>query len=97
MQLVNSNLFHEVKLHLNIYQKKFDLQTYVESKPEIESTYNDNLFISTSFTSKKVKEDFVSENEIKNIFERTGKYSPEDELNCSVCGYDNCREKAKAA
>lgn len=80
----------------NIYQKKFDLQTYAESKPEIESVYRDNLFISTSFTSKKVKEDFVSENEIKNIFERTGKYSPEDELNCSVCGYDNCREKAKA-
>ncbi len=37
-----------------------------------------------------------SEEEIKCILETTGKYRPEHELNCGVCGYNSCREKAEA-
>ncbi len=37
-----------------------------------------------------------SEEEIKKILEATGKYTPEDELNCGACGYNTCREKAIA-
>ncbi|WP_286680941.1 [Fe-Fe] hydrogenase large subunit C-terminal domain-containing protein [Tepidanaerobacter sp. EBM-49] len=37
-----------------------------------------------------------SEEEIKRILEATGKYRPEHELNCGVCGYNSCREKAEA-
>ncbi|AEE91123.1 putative PAS/PAC sensor protein [Tepidanaerobacter acetatoxydans Re1] len=37
-----------------------------------------------------------SEEEIKRILETTGKYRPEHELNCGVCGYNSCREKAEA-
>jgi len=33
---------------------------------------------------------------IQQTLQTVGKYSPEDELNCSGCGYDNCREFAKA-
>ena len=80
----------------NIYQKKLDVQKYAESKIENKTEFIDNLFLATRFLSKKVKEDSVSENEIKSIFERTGKYTHEDELNCNTCGYDTCREKAKA-
>lgn len=25
-----------------------------------------------------------------------GKFTPEDELNCGACGYNTCREKARA-
>ncbi|MGN1098783.1 MAG: [Fe-Fe] hydrogenase large subunit C-terminal domain-containing protein [Christensenellales bacterium] len=38
----------------------------------------------------------VSEREIKEILAKTGKNSPEDELNCGACGYSTCREKAWA-
>ena len=37
-----------------------------------------------------------SEQEIRHILETIGKYRPEHELNCGVCGYNSCREKAVA-
>ena len=37
-----------------------------------------------------------SEEQIRRILRSTGKYTPEDELNCGACGYSTCREKAVA-
>ncbi len=37
-----------------------------------------------------------SEKELKNVLAQMGKTKPEDELNCGACGYNTCREKAKA-
>ena len=37
-----------------------------------------------------------TEAEIQKIFNRMGKFSAEDELNCGACGYDTCREHAVA-
>jgi iron only hydrogenase large subunit-like protein len=37
-----------------------------------------------------------SEAEIRRVLAATGKFTPEDELNCGACGYDSCREKAIA-
>ena len=37
-----------------------------------------------------------SEEEIRSVLREMGKTKPEDELNCGSCGYDSCREKAKA-
>ncbi len=37
-----------------------------------------------------------SDKVIRQILQTVGKYSQEDELNCGGCGYDNCREFAKA-
>lgn len=37
-----------------------------------------------------------SEREIAEVLARTGKFAPEDELNCGACGYNTCREKAWA-
>lgn len=37
-----------------------------------------------------------SEEQIKEALRSVGKYSAEDELNCSSCGYDSCRDFAKA-
>ncbi len=33
---------------------------------------------------------------IKEALSRVGKFAPEDELNCSACGYDSCRKFARA-
>ena len=44
-----------------------------------------------------ILDDFVpSENDIRAVLAKTGKNSPEDELNCGACGYSTCREKAIA-
>lgn len=37
-----------------------------------------------------------SEKELNDILLKMGKKTPADELNCGSCGYDTCREKAKA-
>lgn len=37
-----------------------------------------------------------TESEISAILRQMGKSKPEDELNCGSCGYNTCREKAKA-
>ena len=44
----------------------------------------------------QIKKNEYSEEEIKQALVRVGKISPEDELNCSSCGYDSCRDFAKA-
>ncbi|MEW6106840.1 MAG: [Fe-Fe] hydrogenase large subunit C-terminal domain-containing protein [Bacillota bacterium] len=36
------------------------------------------------------------EDAIRAVLAKTGKYAPEDELNCGACGYDSCRDKAVA-
>jgi len=37
-----------------------------------------------------------SDYSIEEVLKKIGKTKPEDELNCGSCGYDTCREKAKA-
>lgn len=38
----------------------------------------------------------ATDKEIEEVLRRTGKVSPEDELNCGSCGYRSCRAKAWA-
>ena len=37
-----------------------------------------------------------SEEAMKKVLAQMGKFKPEDELNCGACGYNTCREKARA-
>jgi iron only hydrogenase large subunit-like protein len=38
----------------------------------------------------------ISEQQIREVLRSVGKFTVEDELNCGGCGYDSCREFAKA-
>jgi len=38
----------------------------------------------------------ISEEELLRAFQSVGKFSPEDEINCGGCGYESCRQFAKA-
>lgn len=38
----------------------------------------------------------ISEQQIRDVLRSVGKFTAEDELNCGGCGYDSCREFAKA-
>lgn len=49
-----------------------------------------------NFMNRKVVLPLPGEAEIKEILERSGKFEPEDELNCGACGFDTCRDKAVA-
>lgn len=47
-----------------------------------------------NFRNKQYQHPPYSEDDIRNVFEQTGKHTKVDELNCGACGYDTCRDKA---
>jgi len=49
-----------------------------------------------TFAPKPLHIDYPSEESVTRILRRMGKYTVSDELNCGACGYDSCREHAKA-
>lgn len=54
--------------------------------PDLQRTYTDRSVPVPEFT----------EEQIRRVLELVEKYTPEDELNCSACGYPTCRDKAIA-
>ncbi len=52
--------------------------------------------ISEQFEKDPVPENTVSMQHIKAALRRIGKFSQEDELNCGGCGYDTCKNFARA-
>jgi len=49
-----------------------------------------------TFKNKKFKSPEPTEDDIKILMAKIGKYSKKDELDCGACGYNSCREKARA-
>ncbi|MDL2231245.1 4Fe-4S binding protein [Porphyromonadaceae bacterium OttesenSCG-928-L07] len=71
----------------------------VVQKSEMGDPRNDfkEICLDTIFQQDtNIKEHLYSEEEIKQALAAVGKTSPEDELNCSGCGYDSCRDFATA-
>jgi iron only hydrogenase large subunit-like protein len=56
----------------------------------------DKSVFSRNFMDKSIKKQIASEKDIRKIMKSMGKHSLEDELNCGVCGYDTCKQKAQA-
>lgn len=52
--------------------------------------------IHQSYSELTVEAPKLGEEEIRKALASVGKFSREDELNCGACGYDSCREFAKA-
>jgi iron only hydrogenase large subunit-like protein/uncharacterized Fe-S cluster-containing protein len=82
-----------------IYQRREELLRYAQ-KATIAGLDGTRQSIqpdlSRAYHPRGLDEPEPSEAEIKTILSRTGKYQPEDELNCGACGYNSCREKAVA-
>lgn len=57
---------------------------------------NPSVDIGLSYAPEKVEDDLYTETEIRSILTQIGKYTIEDEINCGGCGYDTCRNFAKA-
>lgn len=56
--------------------------------------FEGELELSTEYHDKSRHYNMPSEDEIIHILNKIGKFSRQDELNCSACGYNSCREKA---
>lgn len=58
----------------------------LEDWPDLKRGYRDESLPVPEYT----------EEQIRNVLELVEKYTPQDELNCSACGYPTCRDKAIA-
>ncbi len=82
----------------DIFKRKTDIIEYQESnkgtklKLKISVSNFKTVYSKLNIPGKEG----ITEDEIKNILEKTGKLNPEDELNCGACGYNSCRDKAVA-
>ncbi len=52
--------------------------------------------IERTISERIIEQKEFSEEAIKAVMARTGKHTPEDELNCGACGYHSCRDNAIA-
>lgn len=58
--------------------------------------FPEEIDMSRAFKNLKQLPDLPSESAITGILRKMGKFSPADELNCGLCGYRTCRDKALA-
>lgn len=82
----------------NLFEKRKDIIEYdreiqTDSVPPV--VEREGVF-RTSFRMDESIADVVSEEAIQQVYEKTGKSDPEQQLNCGACGYNSCREKAIA-
>ncbi len=85
------------------YEKRRRLIAYRESaKPHDGQAPEDYAGLLTlkeltrSYSDRRVPMRKPTAAELRQILEKSGKYTTSDELNCGACGYGSCREKAVA-
>lgn len=86
---------------MGLYERRERLLSYALQKQTSGSAeraipLTSRIDLDRHYTVRRINEPEPTEAEIKEILSRTGKYQPEDELNCGACGYNSCREKAIA-
>lgn len=75
--------------------KKYIKESHTNNTPSC--LENDiNIDFSKVFKPGKLSKSHFSEESISKVLKKMGKFTPQDELNCGVCGYNTCREKAQA-
>ncbi|HBG16348.1 MAG TPA: hypothetical protein DDW93_06165 [Firmicutes bacterium] len=88
-----------LKSNLNPYARRERLLRYAQQSL-LETwkvdTPADNAQLFTMYSKRKVSSLPPTDEQIQRILAKTGKFKPEDELNCGACGYNSCREKAIA-
>jgi len=89
-----------VKNGENYYTKLRKVKNYIKSRKNYNDPINTeipkNINFNREFIEKSIKRSIATEEEIAAIMKKMGKYELIDELNCGVCGYNSCREKAQA-
>jgi iron only hydrogenase large subunit-like protein len=82
----------------NLFERRQDILEYDRDTADIHTVPNleeESLFCATYREEAGLLRE-VSEEEIQQILEKTGKSDTQQQLNCGSCGYDSCREKAIA-
>lgn len=89
---------------LNYYSRREKVIDYIHEKINNvdKRIWKSNLYnarklnLTRNFKADNQRRPMPSEDQIKEIFAQTKKFTPKDELNCGACGYETCREYAIA-
>lgn len=81
----------------NVFERRARVIRYAKTQPSGDhgQAPAPALDLSTAYKPKSVQA-AVREEQIAAVLEKTGKMSPEQQLNCGACGYASCREQAMA-
>ena len=87
-----------IETNRNLFERRKDILEYDRETVDIHTVPNleEERFFYASYREEAGLLREVSEEEILQILEKTGKSDPQQQLNCGACGYDSCREKAVA-
>lgn len=86
-----------VKDEKGYYKRMQKVKNYMKNNSSNNKVHiPSNINFYRTFIDKTLPTEVASEEQIIKIMGQMGKYSLEDELNCGVCGYNTCREKAQA-
>ncbi|MDD4239451.1 MAG: [Fe-Fe] hydrogenase large subunit C-terminal domain-containing protein [Desulfotomaculaceae bacterium] len=88
----------------DVYLKRIKLMDYYSYDGQWEQQLNQKMdkpsmpanLLHRKYRDRKVNLPIPDEEQIKDILAMSDKFEPGDELNCSACGFDTCREKAVA-
>jgi len=78
----------------SIARRRFDILQY--AKPATGPAVSGSLASTRPYVGSPIPRNEYSELQITEALRSVGKYSSEDELNCGGCGYESCREFARA-
>ena len=77
-----------------VARRRYDILNY--AKPGARLPRKLSLAITGHYDAAPVARAEYSELQLREAMRTVGKYSAEDELNCGGCGYDSCRDFARA-
>jgi PAS domain-containing protein len=78
----------------SVARRRYDILSY--AKPAARLPRKPSLGIAGHYDAAPVARTEYSELQLSEAMRTVGKYSAEDELNCGGCGYDSCRDFARA-
>lgn len=80
--------------NIPVARRRYDVVQY--AKPAGELPRKASVGIARHYEAAPVDRGDYTEMELSEALRTVGKYSADDELNCGGCGYDSCREFARA-
>jgi PAS domain S-box-containing protein len=87
-----------IRVKSSLFRRRHDVIDYAADHPGLCASSSETVYpdLTARFRPNASFEDEVTEEQIREVLEKTGKASPENQLNCGACGYSSCREKAAA-
>jgi iron only hydrogenase large subunit-like protein/uncharacterized Fe-S cluster-containing protein len=88
------------KDEVDFFTRKRRINRYISENSQAATTSSldsiKNINFSKKFKDRSLVPSIIEEEKITQVLRKLGKYTSSDELNCGVCGYNTCREKALA-